>query len=205
MLSILEKRVNNKISKIIKEKNKISSRLNDTFEIELEINELLDAYEDIKKSKKYIILYFILNLIFTFLISIHPIFTIGMIYMIIALCVEKSNINENKKFINSSEYKYCKNKENLEEQLVKIELRKKEIKKLISIEVKKIKKYQKLKEEIEYVRSLENNINDENFNLLKDLYSAVPVLAFNTKNEYDNYLSYDNEFIKDEIIKFKIL
>ena len=41
--------------------------------------------------------------------------------------------------------------------------------------------------------------------LLKDLYKTVPILAFKSSEEYQNYSSYDDEFIKNEIIESKIL
>lgn len=205
MLLNLEKKVDQKILEIGNEKGKLASRLTKNLELEIEINELLDAYDDIKKSKKDMIIYAILSVISILLISTHTIFIVGAIYTVIAALIEKSNIKENKARISNSEYKFDKSKENLENQLFRTELRKEEIKKLISLEKKKLKKYQKIQEEIQYVKDMQNNVNDENFKLLKDLYSEVPVLAFDSNEEYKNYLSYDDEFIKDEIINSKIL
>lgn len=204
MLSILEEKVNDKIIKIGRKKDKLSRKLTSNFELELEINELLDAYDDIKKSKKDMILYAILDIILVLFIF-DPLCTVGAIYMTIAFLIERSNIKENRSRIFNSDYMYSKNQENLEEKLLKVELRKEEIKKLIYSENRKMEKYQKIQKEIQYVKDIQNNVNDENFKILKDLYSEVPVLAFNTNEEYKNYLSYDDEFIKDEIINSKIL
>ena len=150
-------------------------------------------------------LYIILSAVSILLISIHSIFIIGSIYMAVAAFIEKSNIKENKQLIANSEYKFDKSRENLEEQIIKNDLKRQEIKKLISSEKKKMEKYKKIQEEIQYVKDIQNNVNDENFKILKDLYSEVPLLAFDSKDEYKNYLSYDNEFIKEELINSKIL
>jgi len=205
MLLNLEKKVDQKILEIGNEKGKLASRLTKNLELEIEINELLDAYDDIKKSKKDMIIYAILSVISILLISTHPIFIVGAIYTVIATLIERSNIKENKSRIFNSDYKYSKKQRNLEKKLLKVELRKDEIKKLIYSENRKMEKYQKIQEEIQYVKDMQNNVNDENFKLLKDLYSEVPVLAFDSNEEYKNYLSYDDEFIKDEIINSKIL
>lgn len=205
MISILENKVEKKLLQIANKKGKLSNRLTKNLELEIEINELLDAYDDIEKSKKDMFLYIILSAVSILLISIHSIFIIGSIYMAVAAFIEKSNIKENKQLIANSEYKFDKSRENLEEQIIKNDLKRQEIKKLISSEKKKMEKYKKIQEEIQYVKDIQNNVNDENFKILKDLYSEVPLLAFDSKDEYKNYLSYDNEFIKEELINSKIL
>mgnify|MGYP004610296961 FL=1 len=71
-----------------------------------------------------------------------------------------------------------------------------------------INKYKKIANEIDYIKELKNNVkknNDDYCKLLKDLYKTVPVLAFKSSEEYQNYSSYDDEFIKNEIIESKIL
>ena len=71
----------------------------------------------------------------------------------------------------------------------------------------RMNKYKKNIEEIIYVKSIKSNVSKDSmkYKELKELYSVVPILAFDSKKEYDNYLSYDNEFIKDEIINSKVL
>lgn len=208
MLSILEKRVNEKILKIGRKKNKLANKLTNILESELEINELIDAYDDIKRSKRVMIIYFIAIIISILLMSISSGFSFMTIYMIITSLVEKGNIKENKKRISNSEYKFCKNKEDLDKQLQKIEVNKNEIKQLISLENINLNKYRKIKKEIGFVKELENSVVDENdgkFYMLKDLYLSVPLLVFDTVKEYNNYMNCDNQFRKGEMISAKIL
>lgn len=205
MLSVLEKRVSDKILNIEGKKNKLLNRLNNALELEAEIRDLIEAHDNIKKSKKEMIIFIILSIVSSLLISVQPIFIGAVLYFIMGLFSEKSNIKENRERISKSYCKFSKDKDNLEKQFSKIVSIKEDLRKNIISENQKIKKYQKIKKDIEYVKGLENNINDNNFNMLKELYSSVPILAFSNKEEYNNYLSYNNDFIKNELIESKIL
>lgn len=204
MLSHLEKKTKDKILNLENEKKEFSTLLKNNVNLQMELEELIDAYEQLKKFKTAKNISLILDIIFLLLIHIDPIFIGLILFVTMAFFAEKDIINELKKFIKNSNFKNYK-QENLEIEYDRIEDYNNKIKEVISNKVIAIKKYQKIIEEIKYVRDLEENIDNKNFEQLKELYFAVPVLAFNSEKEYKNYLSYDNEFIKDEILNSKIL
>lgn len=204
MLSILEKKAKDKILNLKNENKKISKVLTENLNLQMELKDLIEAHEQLKQSKDNKIIYLILDIIFILLININPIFIIATLYATIAIFIEKDNIKEIKKFIESSDYKYY-SQEGLEREYNITENRTNKIKKNISNKKNKIKEYSKIIKEIKHVRDLEKNVNDKNFEQLEELYMAVPALAFNSKEEYKNYLSYEDEKFKNDIIKTKIL
>lgn len=204
MLSILEKKAKDKILNLKNENKEISKVLTENLNLQMELKDLIEAHEQLKQSKDNKIIYLILDIIFILLININPIFIIATLYATIAIFIEKDNIKEIKKFIENSDYKYY-SQEGLEREYNITENRTNKIKKNISTKKNKIKEYSKIIKEIKHVRDLEKNANDKNFEQLEELYLAVPALAFNSKEEYKNYLSYEDEKFKNNIIKTKIL
>lgn len=204
MLLNLEKKANDKILKLESQKQIVIKNLTKGLDSQMEIEDLIDIHDEIRHSKINIRINKILSLIFILLISINPVFVVAALYSIIAIFIERSNISENKKIIKRSSYRHC-TKKGLEAKLRVAEKQNVEMRNTISEQRNQIKKYAKIIDEINYVKELEKNINNENFEKLKELYTEIPVLAFNSNSEYKNYLSYNDEKFKDDIISSKIL
>lgn len=204
MLLNLEKKVKDKISKLEIQKQILIKNLTKGLDSQMKLEDLIDIHDEIRHSKINIRINKILSLIFILLISVNPIFIVAALYSIIAIFIEVSNISENKKRIKRSSYKYC-TKKGLEAKLRVTEKQNTEMRNTIYEQRNQIKKYAKIIDEINYVKELENNINNENFEKLKELYTEIPKLAFNSNSEYKNYLSYNDEKFKDDVISSKIL
>lgn len=208
MLDKLEKKINNKI---LEEKNNIKNlkkEYNKNLDQELCIIELLNNIDNIKKSKKRKNIILLLNIITAAAsIIINPWFLSILLLLMITYYNENSIIKENLNNIKNSEYSGSKNEKDLKESLNDKVIKNNNIKERMNKIGNRINEYKKNLEEIIYVKSIKSNVSkdDMKYKELKELYSVVPILAFDSKEEYDNYLSYDNEFIKDEIINSKVL
>lgn len=208
MLDRLEKKINNKI---LEEKNNIKNlkkEYNKNLDQELCIIELLSNIDNIKKSKKRKNIIVLLNMITAVAsIIINPWFLSILVLLMITYYDENSIIEENLNNIKNNEYSGSKNEKDLKESLNDKVIKNNNIKERMNKIGYRINKYKKNLEEIIYVKSIKSNVSKDSmkYKELKELYSVVPILAFDSKKEYDNYLSYDNEFIKDEIINSKVL
>lgn len=208
MLQILENKVKEKINDGRIRSNKLKTKLQICERNEIEIRNLLGNYKNINDSKKRKKIIYLLTVLATFLMLVNPWFSLANIYLIFALINENLEIKDNFEQIINSDYKNLKDEKSLKKSLYEVVKKEYNINEQIRINNNQIDKYKKVNNDIEYVKNLEKKDKqqgDLNFNLLKDLYSTLPILAFDTKEEYNNYLSYDNEFIKDEIINSKIL
>lgn len=208
MLDKLEQKINDKI---LEEKNNIKNlkkEYNKNLDQELCIIELLNNIDNIKKSKKRKNIILLLNIITAAAsIIINPWLLSILLLLMITYYNENSIIKENLNNIKNSEYSGSKNEKDLKESLNDKVIKNNNIKERMNKIGNRINKYKKNLEEIIYVKSIKSNVSkdDMKYKELKELYSVVPILAFDSKKEYDNYLSYDNEFIKDEIINSKVL
>ncbi len=208
MLDKLEQKINDKI---LEEKNNIKNlkkEYNKNLDQELCIIELLNNIDNIKKSKKRKNIILLLNIITAAAsIIINPWLLSILLLLMITYYNENSIIKENLNNIKNSEYSGSKNEKDLKESLNDKVIKNNNIKERMNKIGNRINEYKKNLEEIIYVKSIKSNVSkdDMKYKELKELYSVVPILAFDSKKEYDNYLSYDNEFIKDEIINSKVL
>lgn len=208
MLDKLEQKINNKI---LEEKNNIKNlkkEYNKNLDQELCIIELLNNIDNIKKSKKRKNIIVLLNMITAVAsIIINPWFLSILVLLMITYYDENSTIEENLNNIKNNEYSGSKNEKDLKESLNDKVIKNNNIKERMNKIGYRINRYKKNLEEIIYVKSIKSNVSkdDMKYKELKELYSVVPILAFDSKKEYDNYLSYDNEFIKNEIINSKVL
>lgn len=208
MLDKLEQKINDKI---LEEKNNIKNlkkEYNKNLDQELCIIELLNNIDNIKKSKKRKNIILLLNIITAVAsIIINPWLLSILLLLMITYYNENSIIKENLNNIKNSEYSGSKNEKDLKESLNDKVIKNNNIKERMNKIGNRINEYKKNLEEIIYVKSIKSNVSkdDMKYKELKELYSVVPILAFDSKEEYDNYLSYDNEFIKDEIINSKVL
>lgn len=50
-----------------------------------------------------------------------------------------------------------------------------------------------------------NSSSDPNFNKVVDVISKTPILAFDSEDEYENYMSYQDDTVKRSIIEMKVL
>ena len=208
MLDKLEQKINDKI---LEEKNNIKNlkkEYNKNLDQELCIIELLNNIDNIKKAKKRKNIILLLNIITAAAsIIINPWLLSILLLLMITYYNENSIIKENLNNIKNSEYSGSKNEKDLKESLNDKVIKNNNIKERMNKIGNRINEYKKNLEEIIYVKSIKSNVSkdDMKYKELKELYSVVPILAFDSKKEYDNYLSYDNEFIKDEIINSKVL
>ena len=208
MLDKLEQKIN---EKILEEKNNIKNlkkEYNKNLDQELCIIELLNNMDNIKKSKRKKSIIMLLNMItMVTSIIINPWFLSILVLLMITYYDENSIIKENLNNIKNSEYSGSKKEKDLKESLNDKIIKNNNIKERMNIIGYRMNKYKKNIEEIIYVKSIKSNVSKDSmkYKELKELYSVVPILAFDSKKEYDNYLSYDNEFIKDEIINSKVL
>ena len=208
MLDKLEQKINDKI---LEEKNNIKNlkkEYNKNLDQELCIIELLNNIDNIKKAKKRKNINLLLNIITAAAsIIINPWLLSILLLLMITYYNENSIIKENLNNIKNSEYSGSKNEKDLKESLNDKVIKNNNIKERMNKIGNRINEYKKNLEEIIYVKSIKSNVSkdDMKYKELKELYSVVPILAFDSKKEYDNYLSYDNEFIKDEIINSKVL
>ena len=208
MLDKLEQKIN---EKILEEKNNnknLKKEYNKNLDQELCIIELLNNMDNIKKSKRKKSIIMLLNMItMVTSIIINPWFLSILVLLMITYYDENSIIKEKLNNIKNSEYSGSKKEKDLKESLNDKIIKNNNIKERMNIIGYRMNKYKKNIEEIIYVKSIKSNVSKDSmkYKELKELYSVVPILAFDSKKEYDNYLSYDNEFIKDEIINSKVL
>ncbi len=209
MLNKLEKKVNEKIFINKKDIKELKKKYNVNLKQEILIRNLLENIENIKESKKIIKTISFLIIVFGIIsITVTPISLILLIFGIIAYKNEKGIINDNLEEIINSDYVGSKKEEDLNKELYNTLYKNCIIEDKIKNNNNIINKYKKIANEIDYIKELKNNVkknNDDYCKLLKDLYKTVPVLAFKSSEEYQNYSSYDDEFIKNEIIESKIL
>ena len=209
MLNKLEKKVNEKIFINKKDIKELKKKYNVNLKQEILIRNLLENIENIKESKKIIKTISFLIIVFGIIsIIVTPISLILLIFGIIAYKNEKGIINDNLEEIINSDYIGSKKEEDLNKELYNTLYKNCIIEDKIKNNNNVINKYKKIANEIDYIKELKNNVqknNDDYCKLLKDLYKTVPILAFKSSEEYQNYSSYDDEFIKNEIIESKIL
>lgn len=209
MLNKLEKKVNEKIFINKKDIKELKKKYNVNLKQEILIRNLLENIENIKESKKIIKTISFLIIVFGIIsITVTPISLILLIFGIIAYKNEKGIINDNLEEIINSDYIGSKKEEDLNKELYNTLYKNCIIEDKIKNNNNVINKYKKIVNEIDYIKELKNNVqknNDDYCKLLKDLYKTVPILAFKSSEEYQNYSSYDDEFIKNEIIESKIL
>ena len=209
MLNKLEKKVNEKIFINKKDIKELKKKYNVNLKQEILIRNLLENIENIKESKKIIKTISFLIIVFGIIsITVTPISLILLIFGIIAYKNEKGIINDNLEEIINSDYVGSKKEEDLNKELYNTLYKNCIIEDKIKNNNNVINKYKKIVNEIDYIKELKNNVqknNDDYCKLLKDLYKTVPILAFKSSEEYQNYSSYDDEFIKNEIIESKIL
>lgn len=209
MLNKLEQKVNNKILEGKNENNKLKKEYNENLKQEISIRNLLDNIENIEKSKKRKRIIGILNIMALITsITVTPWILMMLLFLVISYMNEQNIIKENMKEIKNSDYTGSKRETDLKASLYTYVSNDFTIKEKIKDNNEKIDKYNKINEEIDYVKHLKLNVkeyNDDYFKLVKNLYKKIPALAFNSEKEYKNYLSHDNEFIKEEILNSKIL
>lgn len=209
MLEKLEQKVNNKLLEIKNQNILLKKIHNANLERELLVRNLLDNIENIKNAKKRKKIYSILSVITLITsITVTPWILILLSFLVIACINENTIIKENQKEIKNSDYVGPKNEQTLKSDLYTYVYNNSMIEEKIKNNNLKKDKYNQVNEEIDYVKQLKFNIkeyNDDYFKLIKELYKTVPILAFEDELEYKNYLSYDNEFIKEEILNSKIL
>lgn len=209
MLNKLEKKVNEKISINEKDIKELKKEYNVNLNQEMLIRNLLENMANIKDAEKKKNILSILIVFFGITsITMTPISLILFIFGIIAYKNEKGIIVDNLEEIMHSDYIGSKREFDLNSELYSTMYKNCIIEDKIKDNNNRINEYKKVKDEINYVKELKNNIqkkDDDYCKQLKDLYQTIPVLAFESAEEYKNYSTYDDEFIKNEIIESKIL
>lgn len=208
MFTIME----NKIEKKIKEqelkrldyqnqKNMINKEVN-------QVNELITYYDDIKMNKKVMVISLLFDLGSFFLIPILP--EVGLSLSIFLTCAvfgAQSGIKENKRVINNSDYLGNKDYKSLNKQFQLLDVEKQNIDKLMNTLDQSNKLYSNLKDRIDYFKERMDSTNslfDCTYNELYDLLRKNPILAFDSEDEYKNFMTYDSE-TQNNIISSKIL
>lgn len=213
MFELIESKVNNEIGNKKNEIFKLRKEKNNVFIDLMRVSEMIDAFNEIRDSKKKIFVFS------AFLVSflITSCFTSGIYNLILlvitlfdgmGLCNEFMAIKENRErlldnCVNPEKTSYkelLKSEEILSGKLDTLEA-------VISLKEKSILEYNGMKTDINKLRSYSESlsISDEKLEKAKNYFSMNPELVFDTVEEYNNYMSYDDQFIKGELIKGKIL
>ncbi len=203
MLNKFEKKVDEKISINIENKRKLKKEYDINLNQEIIIRSLLENLKIIKETKKKKNILSILIVIFGIASIMTPFSLILFILGIIGYKIDEKRINDNFQEIINSDYIGSKNEKDLNKELYNTLYKNCIIEDKIKNNNNRINEYNRIKTKINYIKELKNN--DNYCKQLEEVYQTIPVLAFNSLEEYKNYLSYDDEFIKNEIIKSKIL
>ena len=213
MFGLIESKVNKEIKEKIseieelkKEKKKAHYKLNS-------ISQMMEYFTNIRDSKKSIV---VLSG-FLACIGLASFFTYGIgnavLFMLLVLdgmgiCNSVMEIKENKKMLldsgivpNTDGHKgLVKSEEELLNRINTIES-------LISLKHDSIAECHDVKNNIEKIRCQSECIKDDSTKLkwADKHFSTKPELVFDTIEEYNNYMSYDSEFVKGELIRSKVL
>ena len=78
---------------------------------------------------------------------------------------------------------------------------------LITEKKESVDEYTKIRSNIDTLKNYQSNLNNGSCELVRavNYFSTKPELVFDTEEEYGNYQSYDDNFIKTELVQSKLL
>ena len=213
MFGLVEK----KIEKILKsEKKDIESLTKEKNKISIELDKLeqnIELFNDIKKNKINIMIGLIVAgciTIGSFLLPALP----NIIYIISSIICGASIINEYDTLKSNKRYlaydNIDANKDNyieLVDSYNKLNNKLNSIESILKTKNESVTEYAEIRSNITAIREYQSTLNGNStdFKKASEYFTERPELVFDTEEEYDNYKSYNDSFIKKELVKNKLL